>query len=152
MERNHCSRCWRHQYLCPGSLCVTKVSGELLIKKKNIYVDSWTLFTTAMAHAIIQLHVMTDCDHNCGFYGHRKKAVIKKLWKPPKQEFCYMNVLMQFQFQLMYCTFVIKYVYGSKEFGCVETWATQWEKMKKKNTHRLMPDEDTLNHICLHAN
>ena len=45
-------------------------------------------------------------------------------------------------------TFVIRYVYGSKELGCAETRATQWEKMKKKSTQRLMPDEDTLNHIC----
>ena len=44
-----------------------KVSGELLIKKKSIYVDSRTLFITALVHVIIQLHVMTGCDHNCGF-------------------------------------------------------------------------------------
>ena len=49
-------------------------------------------------------------------------------------------------------TFVINYVYGSKELGCAETRATQWEKMKKKSTQRLMPDEDTLNHISLRAN
>ena len=30
-----------------------KVSGELLIKKKNIYVESRTLFTIAMAHVIM---------------------------------------------------------------------------------------------------
>ena len=30
-----------------------KVSGELLIRKKNIYVDSRTLFTTAMAHVTV---------------------------------------------------------------------------------------------------
>ena len=40
-------------------------------------------------------------------------------------------------------TFVIKYVYGSKELGFAET------EMKKKN---MLPDEDTLNHICLCAN
>ena len=44
-----------------------KVSGELLIKKKSIYVDSRTLFINALVHVIIQLHVMTGCDHNCGF-------------------------------------------------------------------------------------
>ena len=44
-----------------------KVSGELLIKKKSIYVDSRTLLITALVHVIIQLHVMTGCDHNCGF-------------------------------------------------------------------------------------
>ena len=33
-------------------------------------------------------------------------------------------------------TIVIKYVYGSKELGCAETWATQSEKMKKKSMQR----------------
>ena len=33
-----------------------------------------------MADVIIQLHVMTGCDHNnCGFYGHGKRAVIEKV-------------------------------------------------------------------------
>ena len=41
---------------------------------------------------------------------------------------------------------------GKKEMGCAETWATQWEKIKKKSTRRLMPDEDKSNHICLRAN
>ena len=53
-----------------------KVSGELLIKKKSIYVDSWTLFITALVHVIIQLHVMTGCDHNCGFYGHGHRVLL----------------------------------------------------------------------------
>ena len=48
---------------------------------------------------------------------------------------------------------MIKYVYGSsKVLVCTETRATQWEKLKKKSTQRLMPDEDTLNHICLREN
>ena len=37
----------------------------------------------------------------------------------------------------------------------VKSWvvqATQLDKMKKKSTERLMPNENTLNHICLRAN
>ena len=75
-------------------------------------------------------------------------------------EFCYINAVTYCQFQLMYETilkfviksFVIKYVYGSKELGCAETRKTWWEKLKKKSTQRLIPDKDTLNHICLRAN
>ena len=44
-------------------------SGQLFIKKKEIYLDSENLFTSVMANVIIQLHVMTGCDHNNGFYG-----------------------------------------------------------------------------------
>ena len=56
-----------------------KVSAELLLKKKGIYVDSHTLFTPAMANVIIELHVMTGCDHTCSFYERGKKEVIKKI-------------------------------------------------------------------------
>jgi hypothetical protein len=36
--------------------------------------------------------------------------------------------------------------------SCAEARAEQWRKMKKKNTLRLIPDEDTLEHICEWAN
>ena len=48
--------------------------------------------------------------------------------------------------------FVVRYVYGSVVIGCAETRAKQWKKMKEKSTQRLMPDDDTLNHICVRAN
>ena len=41
---------------------------------------------------------------------------------------------------------------GSNTLSCAETRASQWKKMKKKNTQRLMPDDDTLNQICYRAN
>ena len=109
-----------------------KVSGKLLIKKKNIHVDSRTLFTTAMAHVIIQSHVMTGFDYNCGLYGHGRKAVIKKVMKTSEAIVLLYecgdalpspaHVLNNFK------TFLIKYIHGSKELGCAETRATQWEK------------------------
>lgn len=133
-----------------------KVSGELLIKKKNIYVDSQSLFTTTMSDVIIQLHVMTGCDHNCGFYGRGKKAVIEKVSNTPEARIllteCGNSLPIPPHVLNNLKTFVIKYVYGSKKLNCAETRASQWKKMKKKNTQRLMPDDDTLDHICLRAN
>ena len=109
-----------------------------------------------MAHVIIQLHVIIGCDHNCGFYGHGKKAVIKKVMKSSEARVlsheCGNALPIPAHVLNNPKTFVIKYVYGSKESGCAETRARQWEKMKKKSTQRLMPDEDTLKHICLRAN
>ena len=80
-----------------------KVSGERLIKKKNTYIDSRALFTTAMAHVIIQLHVMTGCDHNCGFYGHGKKKadIKKKVMKSSEARVLLHECVTCFQFQLM---------------------------------------------------
>ena len=52
--------------------------------RTKTYVDSQTLFNNEMADVIIQLHVMTGCDHNCGFYGHGKRAVIEKVSNTPE--------------------------------------------------------------------
>ena len=131
-----------------------KVSGELIIKKRNIYVNSRTLFNTAIAHVIMQLHVRTACDHNCGFYVHGKKAVIKKLWKGPKQEFCYMNAVTYFQFQLMYWA-ILKQLWSNTFMG-IRSWDVQrhGQHNGKKWKRRACKDQDqyTLNHICLLAN
>ena len=114
------------------------------------------MFTSAMAHVIVQLHVLTGCDHNCGFYGHGKKAVIKKVMKSSEARVllheCSDTLPIPAHVLKNLNTFVIKYIYGSKELGCAETQATEREKMKKKSMQRLMPDEDTLSHICLCAN
>ena len=56
-----------------------EVSGKLLIKKKHTYIDCARLLNDEMAEVMIQLHVMTGCDHNCGFYGRGKKAIIEKV-------------------------------------------------------------------------
>ena len=48
--------------------------------------------------------------------------------------------------------FVLKFVYGTKKSTCAEARADQWKSMKKKSTQRLVPDEDTLEHICIRAN
>ena len=131
VERNRFKRCWRNWCFCAAAYVSQKVSGELLTNKKNIYVDSITLFTPAMSYVIIQLHFMTGCDHN---YGRGKKAVIKKLWEAPNIEFCYINAVTPFQFQLMHWIILkqIKYLCGIKKLGCAETHGTQWEKWKRR--------------------
>ena len=51
------------------------VSGKLLIKKKNIYVGSRTLFTTVMPDVIIQPHVVTGCEQNWFLWMWEKKQI-----------------------------------------------------------------------------
>ena len=57
------------------------VSGELLIKKKNIYVGSRTLFTTVMPDVIIQSHVVTGCEQNWFLWSWGKKTYKKSYEK-----------------------------------------------------------------------
>ena len=133
-----------------------EVDGMLLIKRKHAHVDSKMMLTNEMAEVIIQLHVLTGCDHNCGFYGRGKKSILERTLKnedarkllhgcgdmlPISQ-----TVLVNLR------QFVIKHVYCSNKKTCSETRVDQWKKMKKKNTQRLIPDEDTVNHICARAN
>ena len=99
---------------------------------------------------------MTGCDHKCGYYWLGKKAVIKKVMKSSKvrvllHEFGDVLPILAHVLNNLR-TLVIKYVYGSKKLGYAETQTTQWGKMKKKSTQRLMPNEDILNHICLGGN
>ena len=68
-----------------------KVDGQFLMKKKNLYVDYQTFLQIDISEVIIQLHVMTGCDHNCGFYGRGKKngngKYIQK-FRSKKPSFC----------------------------------------------------------------
>ena len=133
-----------------------KVPGELLIKRKNNLVNAKTLFSPQMSEVIIALYDMTGCDQNCGFYGRGKATIIEKVSSASEAR----ELLRECGDQLPIPDhvlenlkmFVIKYVYGSKEQTCAETRASQWKKMKRKNTQRLMTDDDTLTHICRRAN
>ena len=133
-----------------------KINGTLMIKKKTSYIDCQTLLSSEMSEVIIQLHVITGCDHNSGFYGRGKKAIFEKVKKVEDARSLLHGCgdMLPISITVLHNLkqFVIKYIYGSKENSCAETRAKQWRKMKKKNTQRLMPDEDTLCHICVRAN
>ena len=81
---------------------------------------------------MIQLHVMTGCDHNCGFYGRGKKAIIEKVSRVPEARAllhgCGDMLPIQPTVLENLKKFVIKYVYGSDGISCAETRAKQWKK------------------------
>ena len=53
--------------------------GQLLIKQKRSFVDCQALASREVSEVILSLHVLTDCDHNSGFYDHWKKVVMDKV-------------------------------------------------------------------------
>ena len=57
----------------PMCMCRLHVShnadGQLFIKRKKTCLDSRGLLQQEIADIIIQLHSLTGCDHNNGFYG-----------------------------------------------------------------------------------
>ena len=91
-----------------------------------------------MAELMIQLHVMTGCDHNGGFYGRGKKAIIEKVSKVPAARAllhgCGDMLPIQPTVLENLKKFMITYVYGSNEISCVETREKQWKNEKEKHT------------------
>ena len=90
------------------------------------------------------------------FYGHGKKSVVEKVIKIPKARELLSRCGddLPISADVLNCLkiFVLKYIYGINSESCAVARASQWKKMKKKNTLRLVPDDDTLRHICIRAN
>ena len=60
------------------------INGDLYMKHKNCYFDCNSLVSPEIAEIIIQLHVLTGCDHNSGFNGHGKKSILERVIKSSK--------------------------------------------------------------------
>ena len=58
-----------------------QLPGMLYIKRKQETVVCSDLVTDEMADCIVQLHCMTGCDANFGFYGKGKKSVYDQVAK-----------------------------------------------------------------------
>ena len=55
----------------------------LCIKRKQEVVFCRGMVTEEMADCIVQMHCMTGCDANSGFYGKGKKSVYDQVTKSP---------------------------------------------------------------------
>ena len=60
-----------------------KFPGSLCIKRKQEIADCRSLVSDEMRNCIIQLHCMTGCDANSGFYGKGKLTVFEQVEKKP---------------------------------------------------------------------
>ena len=58
-----------------------ELPGILCIKRKQETVLCRSLVTDEMANCIVQLHCITGCDANSGFYGKGKSSVYDKVAK-----------------------------------------------------------------------
>ena len=120
------------------------------MKNKNTLFKCTDLASCNIANVLIPFHVITGCDHTCGFYGRGKRSVFEKLQKDQEVQ----HVLQKIGDCLELSDdvrdnmrrFVLLKIYGVKETNCAEARAAKWRKMKKKSLARLPPDEDTLHH------
>ena len=58
-----------------------KDPGDLLMKRKNRFVNCRSLVDEGISNNIIAAHYISGCDHTPGLYGHGKKQIMKKLEK-----------------------------------------------------------------------
>ena len=126
-----------------------QLAGKLLMKRKHDFIDCRAMLPEEVSKVIIPLHVITGGDHTSGFYGHGKKDVLQKAMNDPGAR----NLLARVGEKLVLDEgvrtdmkgFVVSQVYGeSVDASCGEARASKWQKLKKKSTIRLPPDNDSL--------
>ena len=140
-----------------AALISRQLPGILCIKRKQEMILCRELVTDEMANCIVQLHCMTGCDANSGFYGKGKKSVFDKVAKTPiaQQQLsrCGESLDLQEDVQEELFKFTRHVIYGDKTSDTMaEARAAKWKTLKSKSFARLPPDEDSLRQHCLRAN
>ena len=134
-----------------------QLPGMLYIKRKQETVVCSDLVTDEMADCIVQLHCMTGCDANFGFYGKGKKSVYDQVAKSPvaRQQLSQCGDSLELEEEVLQelFKFTRHVIYGDhKSSTMAEARAVKWKSMKNKSFIRLPPDEDSLRQNCLRAN
>jgi len=129
-----------------------QLTGDLLIKRKNTFINCLDMLSEEVSQIIIPLHVITVSNHTSGFYGHGKKHVLETVMTDPEARELMGRVGkgldLEDSVKVDMKTFVISRVYGENAgatFG--QARASKWHKMKKKSTSRLPTDESLNLHV-----
>ena len=132
-----------------ASFVAQRTSGLLCLRRKGQLISARCLCDDEMAESIIPLHVLTGCDHNSGFYGVGKKAVIDRLQKCKEAHYLLAKCGTQLPITGEVINdleqFVIRYIYcDTRNKTLTEARAAKWAALKKKKIIRLIPDQDSL--------
>lgn len=134
-----------------------QLPGILCIKRKHEFVICNELVNDEMADCIVQLHYMTGCDANSGFYGKGKMSVYDHVAKSPvaRQQLSRCGESLDLEEEVVeeLFAFTRQVIYGDKKSSTMaEARAAKWRSMKNKSFIRLPPDADSLRQHCLRAN
>jgi hypothetical protein len=134
-----------------------QLPGMLCIKRKQETILCHELVTDEMAECIVQLHSMTGCDANSGFYGKGKKSVFEQVAKSQTARQllsrCGDNIEIEEEVLQELFQFTRHVIYGDKKsMNMAEARAAKWKTLKSKSFIRLPPDADSLRQHCLRAN
>lgn len=128
----------------------------LCIKRKQETDFCHGLVTEEMADCIVQLHCITGCDANSGFYGKGKSSVYDKVTKSPvtRRQLLRCGDSLDLEEEVVeeLFEFTLHVIYGNKKSSTMgEARAAKWNRMKK-SLMRLHPNADSLCQHCLRAN
>ncbi|KAL8591125.1 hypothetical protein ACOMHN_063749 [Nucella lapillus] len=134
-----------------------QLPGMLCIKRKQETINCRGLVTDEMADCIGQLHCMTGCDANSGFFGKGKKFVYDRVAKSPSAQQqllqCENSLDLDEEVLEELFKFTRHVVYGDKKSSTMaESRAAKWKTMKNKSFICLPLDSDSLRQHCLRTN
>eukprot|EP00745_Piridium_sociabile_P040935 TRINITY_DN7979_c0_g1_i3.p1 TRINITY_DN7979_c0_g1~~TRINITY_DN7979_c0_g1_i3.p1 ORF type:complete len:449 (-),score=103.89 TRINITY_DN7979_c0_g1_i3:362-1708(-) len=134
-----------------------QLPGMLCIKRKQELIFCRGLVADEMAGCIVQLHCMTGCDANSGFFGKGKKSVYDRVVKSPvsRQQLLRCGDSLHLEEEVLedLFQFTRHAVYGDKKSGTMaDARVAKWKALKKQYFIRLPPDGDSLRQHCLRAN
>jgi hypothetical protein len=134
-----------------------QLPGMLYIQRKQDIVSCSDLVNDEMTDCIVQLHCMTGCDANSGFYGKGKKSLYDKVAKSPMAQRqlsrCGDDLDIDEEVVEELFQFTRNVIYSDhKSTTMAEARSAKWRSMKKKSFIRLPPDADSLHQHCLRAN
>ena len=134
-----------------------QLPGTLCIKRKHETIFCRGLVTDDMADCIVQLHCMTGCDPNSGFYGKGKKSLYDQVATSPvaRRQLSRCGDCLDLEEETVeqLFEFTSQIIYGdNKNSTMAEARAAKWKRMKNKSFIRLPPDECSIRQHCLRAN
>ena len=97
-----------------------------------------------MAGSTVQLHCMTGCDANAGFYGKCKKLMYDQVTKSPvaRRQLSWCGESLDLEDEVVE-QFTRHVIYGDNKSSTIaEVRAAKWKRMKNKSFICLPPDAD----------
>ena len=111
--------------------------GEILMKRKNIYVNAQSLCKESEIDSIIPLHIITGSDHTSEYYGIGKKTVADRVSKSDEAKNllapCGSSLELTPETRENMTSFVMKYMFSDKLSSTpTEEGVAKWRRQKKE--------------------
>ena len=130
-----------------------QLASMVCIKTKQQTILSRGLLADKSTGCNVQLHCMTGCDANSGFYGKGKKLVYDQVAKNPvaRRQLSWCGESLDLKEEMVE-QFTRHIIYGDNKSSTIaEARAATWNRINNKSFIWFPPDADSLRQHCLHA-